>query len=127
MGILKPALIIGSVAAVYALAILALIWARVSVIVVALVTVPVGIGGLVTLSVWRLGTWREGTQRRAVLILQAAATQLIARSMTGAGIGALQASGSLTASETPSSLNLFVEYVLGSRGGVAWDLLSAVL
>jgi len=124
---LNPAMVAGIVGALSALVIMTLVLAKVPPIVIALLVVPAAVGGVVALSVRQLTAWREITQRRAVLLLQAAGALLTGRLITGLSLAALQASGSITASETSDSVRIAIEYALGSRSGVAWDIASALL
>src|SRR5437879_6096626 len=113
MGSLKSALIAGLAGALCALAILLMAIARVSPVIVVFLVVPAAVGLLLALLVWRQGTWRELTQRRAALILQSAGALLVSRSMSGIGFGVLRAAGTFTASDTPDSVGVAFEYALG--------------
>lgn len=123
----RQALLTGIAAAVLTFIALVLVEAGASVRIIAFIFLPIVAGTLVALWIWKLSAWREVSQRRAGFLLQAAGALLLGRSVASFGLSAIRASGSFRQPGAEHGIDAVLEYVLGSRGTPAWDVLLAIL
>ncbi|MHC4910212.1 MAG: hypothetical protein ACYTF9_10870 [Planctomycetota bacterium] len=109
---ISPIVATSACGAVLAVALVLLVYVGAPPIVILLLVV----GIVVALAIWihqkRIQAWRELSQRRAVFMLQATAAATIGRALAGLGIGALQASGTLSVATEDSDSSIALEYLV---------------